>query len=352
MKAMDFLTLLGDLDEGAVADTAPVMKQKARKQKKRRALWVAAAACFCACLLGFSAWFFLPPNVVMNDSSIITVIRVEDQLFCYKVIRTKAMSRFELLLLPDEPGEVLMTHGDSTFYRVAEAEDLVYIIQIDGGGKQTVLEFYDYVNTAGVDMTTSYWYESGWLDDEDIAALQGGGDGTMGEILKIVYGVDSAEAIRGSCFGTCGAEDSVSRRVRIKTVRIADRETVARMYGMLASMTSMAYGQEWHSGGANARDEAYLNGEKPLSAQVDREITVTLTSGRKLTFYYHPVTGFMRRNRPEFYTVLSEADNRWLIDLAEIDMNWKDWGTEKDYEYGGEGCETATTPTIPEHEAP
>ena len=346
MKTMELLTLLGELDEEAVQ--APAMK---RKKTKNRILW-GAVACLCACMLGFSAWFFLPPNVVMNDSSIITVIRVEDQLFCYKVIRTKAMSRFELLLLPEERGEVLAVHGDSTFYRAAGEEDLEYIFQIDGDGKQRLLRFDDYVYTAGVDMTTSYWYESGWLDDEDIAALQGGGDGTMGEILKIVYGVDSAEDIRSIRFGKYGDEDSVSRRVRIKTVRITDRETVARMYGMLASMTSMAYGQEWHSGSANARDEAYLNGEKPLSAQVDREITVTLASGRELTFYYYPVTGFIRRNRPEFYTVLSEADNRWLIDLAEIDMNWKDWGTEKDYEYGGEGCETATTPTIPEHEAP
>ena len=342
MKTMDLLTLLGELDEEAVQ--APAMK---RKKTKNRILW-GAVACLCACMLGFSAWFFLPPNVVMNDSSIITVIRVEDQLFCYKVIRTKAMSRFELLLLPEERGEVLAVHGDSTFYRAAGEEDLEYIFQIDGDGKQRLLRFDDYVYTAGVDMTTSYWYEMGWLDDEDIAALQGGGDGTMGEILKIVYGVDSAEDIRSIRFGKYGDEDSVSRRVRIRTVRITDRETVARIYGMLASMTSMAYGQEWNSGSANARDEAYLNGEKPLSAQVDREITVTLNSGRELTFYYYPVTGFMRRNRPEFYTVLSEAENRWLIDLAEIDMEWHDWGTEEEHDYGGEGNETATSPAVPD----
>ena len=342
MKTMDLLTLLGELDEEAVQ--APAMK---RKKTKNRILW-GAAACLCACMLGFSAWFFLPPNVVMNDSSIITVIRVEDQLFCYKVIRTKAMSRFELLLLPEERGEVLAVHGDSTFYRAAGEEDLEYIFQIDGDGKQRLLRFDDYVYTAGVDMTTSYWYESGWLDDEDIAALQGGGDGTMGEILKIVYGVDSAEDIRSIRFGKYGDEDSVSRRVRIRTVRITDRETVARIYGMLASMTSMTYGQEWHSGSASVRDEAYLNGEKPLSVQVDREITVTLASGRELTFYYYPVTGFMRRNRPEFYTVLSEAENEWLIALAEIDMAWRDWGTEKEHVYGGEGDETATSPAVPD----
>ena len=128
MKTMELLTLLGELDEEAVQ--APAMK---RKKTKNRILW-GAVACLCACMLGFSAWFFLPPNVVMNDSSIITVIRVEDQLFCYKVIRTKAMSRFELLLLPEERGEVLAVHGDSTFYRAAGEEDLEYIFQIDGDG--------------------------------------------------------------------------------------------------------------------------------------------------------------------------------------------------------------------------
>ena len=129
MRAMDFLTLLGEMDETAAASVV--------EQKKRRPLWVAAAACFFACVLGFSAWFFLPPNVVSNQVLIFTVVRVEDQLLSYKIIQTKTMSRFELLLLPDEQGEVLMTHGDSTFYRVAEAEDLVYLIQIDSNGNKT-----------------------------------------------------------------------------------------------------------------------------------------------------------------------------------------------------------------------
>lgn len=344
MKAMDLLTLMGELDETAAAP--------ADNRKKHRPLWVAAAACLCACMLGFSAWFFLPPATVISNDLQLVVIRIDDRLVSYEILKTNTMSRFERMLLPDEPGEVLAVHGDSTFYRAAGEEDLVYIIQIDGGGKQTVLEFDDYVNTAGVDMTTSYWYESGWLDDEDIAILQSGGDGTMGEILKIVYGVDSDEDIRSIRFGKYGDEDSVSRRVGIKTVKITDREAVERIYGMLVSMTPMAYGQDWESGSATARDEAYLKGEKPLSAQVDREITVTLTSGRELIFYYYPVTGFIRRNRPEFYTVLSDAENEWLIDLARIDMAWRDWGTEKEDNYGGEGCETATAPIIPQPEKP
>jgi hypothetical protein len=197
-------------------------------------------------------------------------------------------------------------------------------------------------------MTTSYWYESGWLDDEDIAALREGDAPTLGDVLRIVYGMDSAEDIRSIRFGQYGDGDSVSRRVRNRTVKVTDGETLARLYGLLAVMEPIPYGTDLETGSANARDEAYLNGEKPLSAQVDREITVTLTSGRELTLYYHPVTGLVRQNRPEFYTILSDAQNQWLISLAKIDVEWRDWGTEKAPDYGGEGCETATAPAVPE----
>ena len=87
MKAMDFLTLLGEMDETMAA---PVVEQK-----KRRPLWVAAAACFCACLLGFSAWFFLPPMTVQNNDLRLVVSRVDDRLISYEILKTSVMSRFE-----------------------------------------------------------------------------------------------------------------------------------------------------------------------------------------------------------------------------------------------------------------
>ena len=77
MKAMDLLTLMGELDE---VMTAPVIKPP-----KRRSLWVAAAACLCACMLGFSAWFFLPPATVISNDLQLVVIRIDDRLVSYEI---------------------------------------------------------------------------------------------------------------------------------------------------------------------------------------------------------------------------------------------------------------------------
>jgi hypothetical protein len=345
MKAMDFLTLLGELDETAAA---PVVEQK-----KHRPLWVAAAAGLCACLLGFSAWFFLPPMTVFNDALITVVIRVDDRLISYEILDQDTMSRFERMRLPDELGEVLVRHKDRTFYRVAGGSDLFYLIMVDGEGKTSVLEYEDYVPTVGMDMTDSLLTENGWFTEEDIAALNVTTPPTMGEVWKTVYGVSSADGLQSIRFEKLHAyEGGVESRVRVKAVMVRDPETLARLYRMLASMIPADYDQKLNLGTVGAYDEAYLNGKAPLCAQTARDLTVTLESGRRVTFSYYPATGLLLQGGTRFYTMLSEADNEWLIDLAEIDMNWKDWGTEKDYEYGGEGCETATTPTIPEHEAP
>lgn len=343
MKAMDFLTLLGELDEGAVHPPAV-------KHKKRRALWGAVAACLCACMLGFSAWFFLPPSTATSQSLVGTVIRVEDRLVSYKIIKTETMSRYARSRLPDEPGGVLAVHGDSTFYRAAGEADLVYIIQIDGSGKQTILEFCDYVNTAGVDMKTSYWYTSGWLSDEDIRILESGQELLpWGEILETIYSVSSARDIASVRFSKSGSDNSsVGDAVRVRTVTVKDAETLEKLYALFPRLHTEGYGYEPPITSVHARDEAYLNGERPLSVQINRTVTVILTGGRELTVTYYPAEGVLKQNSTGYYTILSDAENGWLIDLAEIDMGWRDWGTEKAPDYNNEGCETATSPAVPD----
>lgn len=346
MKAMEFLTLLGELDETA---TAPV-----EKNKKRRPLWVAVAACFCACILGFSAWFFLPPMTVTNNDLQLVVIRIDDRLVSYEILKPNSMSRFEWMLLPDEPGKMLCRHKDCTFYRIAGADDLVYLIMVDGNGETSVLEYEDYVPTAGMDMTDSLLTENGWFSDVDIAALNGITNPTMGEVWETVYGVTSADDLQSIRFEKVHSyEGGVERKVRVKAVTVKDRKTLARLYGLLAPMIRADYGQELDFGSVGAHDEAYLSGKAPLSAQTNRDLTLTLTSGRQVTLSYYPATGLLRQRGTEFYTVLSEADNEWLIELAEIDMEWKDWGTEKVQDPAiGKGDETAVVPPIPENDQP
>ena len=339
MKTMEFLTLLGELDETAAA---PI-----DKPKRHRPLWVAAAACFCACLLGFSAWFFLPPMGAFHDDLRIVVIRVDDRLISYEILDTDRLPPFERMLLPDEPGEVLVRHRNCTFYRIAGAGDLFYLIMADGDGKTSVLEYEDYVPTVGMDMTDSLLTENGWFTEEDIAALNGITPPTLGEILSTIYGVTSGEDL-----GRIRLEKShtyrggVEEKVKVPTVTVKEEGDVERLYRLISSMTPLERGQAIKPDTVTPYDDAYLNGEAPLSAQTVRRMVLTSDSGHTVIVYYYPTASALYLPGGDQYTVsLSQEDNEWLIALAQIDMAWRDWGTEKiPGPQKGDGCETATVP--------
>ncbi len=349
MNAMDFLTLLGDLDEGVLAQTPNV---PVKKRKKRRTLWVAAAACFCACLLGFSAWFFLPPMGSTTNELILTTLRVENRLACYRVVDIEQMSRFEQIFLPDTPGEILCTHGSTTFYRIEGADDLIYLLG-EADGRYTLYEFEHFTSLVGVDMRESYWYETGWLTDEDLAAFDCETEPTMGEIMTLIYGVTSEEGMESIRFERShNYRGGVDEKVKVKKVTVKDGETLERLYSLISSMTPVAVGQTMDFGTVHAHDDAYLSGEAPLSSQTVRRMVLTLDNGYQPIINYYPATGLLYQPGSNQYVVLSASDNAWLIDLAEIDMEWKDWGTEKAPAHQkGEEAEVATLPIAPDMEA-
>ena len=347
MKAMEFLTLLGELDETAAA---PV-----DKPKRHRPLWVAAAACFCACLLGFSAWFFLPPMGVFHDDLCIVVIRVDERLISYEILDTDRLSPFERMLLPDVAGEVLVRHKDCTFYRIAGESDLFYLIMVDGEGKASVLEYEDYVPTVGMDMTDSLLTENGWFTEEDIAALNGTAPPTLGEILSVIYGVTSGEDLGSIRFEKSHTyRGGVEEKVKVPTVTVKEEGDMERLYRLISAMTPLERDQTMDLSTVTPHDDAYLEGEAPLSAQTVRRMVLTSDSGHTVTVYYYPTVSVLYLPGGDQYTVsLSQEDNEWLIALAKIDMAWRDWGTEKEpTSPKGDGCETATVPEAAVTEKP
>lgn len=353
MKAMDLLTLLGDVDEELLAASETAAPHRSARPRRRKALKWLVAACICVGFLSFAVWFFVPPATVINQSSKFVVIRVEDRLASYTLIRTGSLSPFERLCLPNTPGDILCTHGENTFYRTKEREDLVYLIQERGDGSRALLQFEHLVPLHGADMTQSYWYTSGWLTDADISALTPDVP-TMGETLELIYGVTSAEDIASIRLAKDGTHhDSVSKQIRIKPVTIRKREDVERLYRILCQLIPAAPGEALPGEFVSPLDEAYLSGENPLSAQVNREITVRLTGGQELKFDFTPTTKGICHIPGNLCTILSEADSEWLIGLAGIDMEWRDWGTEEPVQHNpGDADETATVPVPPEISRP
>ena len=346
MTSMEFLTLLGEVNASDLRKSPPVPLRRRRLRS-----WI-AAACLCLFTAVFAVWFFTPPQIdgTENGGVFYTFVRIDHQLYSYHILHPSFLSPYEYLTLPDRRGAVVGRHGDSTFYRAAERDDLAYLLMVDGDGKQWVLEFAESPYWPGMDLRDTQWYASGWLTDEDIAALSDAPTPTLGNVLETVYDVTSGAGIRRIRFEKDDAYNgTISKRVRVKPVTVRDEAALARFYGLLAEMKPAEYGQKLPFGSVNHHDESYLKGEAPLSAQVDRDITVTLESGYQIHFTFYPATGLLTQSGSNLYAVLSETDTQWLIRLADIDMDWKDWGTEEPISCEeGDGNETATRPASPD----
>ncbi len=354
MKSMDFLMLLGDLAEDTACAPASAGEPR-RNRGGRRIPRIMAAVCACLLVAVFSVWFFTPGFVdVSENGGLYTLVRVGDRLMFYRNVRESGLSPYERLCLPRRQGEILAEQGNITFYRVAERDDLVYILADWLEGETVVLEFQEAVYWPDVNLKDTEWYAAGRIDDEDIAALEQTEIPTLGEVLETIYGVRSGEDIRRIRFQKDDADNgSVGKRVRVKAVTTRDTEEIARFYTMLCGMTPRDERQEISFGHVGVHDEAYLKGEVPLSEQINRDIAVELESGYTLRFTFYPAAGILRQTGTDMMlAVLSEEDTAWLIDLAEIDMEWRDWGTEPP-SVPGEGDETAVVrPSVPETEKP
>jgi hypothetical protein len=182
------------------------------------------------------------------------------------------------------------------------------------------------------------------VTDEDIAALDNTTVPTMGEILESIYGVTDASEIRYVKLEKDDAyNDKVSKKVRVKPITVRDDKEIDRFFELLSEMHPAEFQQMMNFGNVSSHDDAYLLGDAPLSAQINRDMEIKLLDGYTLEFTFYPATGLLRHTRTEMYTILSEADTAWLIDLAKIDMEWRDWGTEAPV-MAGEGDETAVSP--------
>lgn len=359
MKAMELLTLLGDLEADTAVESAP---QPIKKKKRRAPRIMAAAACFCLVLTAFAVWFFTPPPFDSRENGIHeTIVRIDDRFMFYRTVSPSRLSPYERLRLPNEKGDILAVHGDTTFYRAADRDDLTYVLT-DQYGELTVWEFskpayWPSINPGNpgtpvnpvypenpINLKETWWYASGHVTDEDIAALDNTTVPTMGEILESIYGVTDASEIRYVKLEKDDAYNGkVSKKVRVKPITVRDDKEIDRFFELLSEMHPAEFQQMTNFGNVSSHDDAYLLGDAPLSAQINRDMEIKLSDGYTLEFTFYPATGLLRHTRTEMYTILSEADTAWLIDLAKIDMEWRDWGTEAPV-IAGEGDETAVSP--------
>ena len=306
--------------------------------------WLTAAASIALVLgLGiFSVWFFTPSDTwgASENALRLTVVRVDDKMASYAF---SDMSPYESGMLASWRGEPYREHGGTRFYCVKGAEDLSRLIMENDEGLH-LMKFELWLQPMSFDRwQTSLWYTSGYLTDEDIAALDTDFQITYGDTLSIIYGVDSAGDIVSVKFEDADIDKTdIGDSIKIKSVTLRDGESTRRVYDILCGMTENDEWNGWVRIFPN--DEEYKNGTQPLSEQTERRVTVVLSNGSVLRFDYSPTSGIIKKYGDGYGAELSEQDNEWLISAAGIIMQYRYYGDAEQVS----GAVTAVPPRQPD----
>ncbi len=301
-------TLLADaltrIDE-TIIDDYFTARAKLKRPKKRIARWssiAAVAACFV--LLAVAAlWLFLPASV--TEEQVMYCISIPINGFDAEYRMITKMSRYDKMTLGSRVGEPFAKHGELEFFKLKGRDSIESLIVRDADGEYRLLSFI------------RYWSEDGAVDV------------TLGQIFREIYGINSAEAFHSASFSKSdNYRDSIGERVYVKTAVIDDAESLGRIYSILSGLNF--YEHKSIVSSVSPHDEAYLRGEKPLSAQTTRRVKLKLTDGRKLELHLYAPDGCVSIPGGIIYAEMSDSDREWLIERVGIDTEHRDWGVPDD----------------------
>ena len=312
------------LDAVAYIDPDLIEEAENRGVTRRPALWkriVRAAAVFLLFAVGIGVlglWLFVPMDGG-EEALRVSYVQIGDRLALYTAVRT---SRFDRLTLPYRTGEL---YAGSFVYRVKGSDNLAVLLREKGDG---TLEPYRFRSFVPIGEDSLGWLRFAETDPPiDPDSLRRGGTYAFGEVLELIYSVNSPEEFAGVRFSKADFDrSSVGKRVSVDPVSVKDAESLGRIWDILRRLVR-AEEEAVPAARIGAESPAYLDAMAPLSIQTDREVTVRLKNGEELRFLYSPGSGTFSENMSVLYEPIEEADNRWLTELAEIDTAWRDWGT-------------------------
>ncbi len=292
------------IDENIIDDYFEI-KAKMKKPKKRIALWSrigAVAACF-ALLAVAALWLFLPASVTEEQVMYCISIPISGFDAEYQVI-TK-MSRYEKMVLGSRVGEPFAEHGELELFKLKGRDSIEFLIVRNSEGEYRLLKFI------------RYWSEDGAVDV------------TFGQVLNEIYGIASADEFNSVRFSKSNHfRDDIGEKVFVNTTVIDDAESLGRIYSILSGLKF--YEHKSIVSSVSPHDEAYLRGEKPLSAQTERLVKLKLTDGRELELYLYASDGCISIPGGIIYAEMADADRDWLIGRVGIDTQYRDWGIPDD----------------------
>lgn len=330
MRGEHLLEKLGCVDVKWVEDANKTVK------KKRPVVWSAIAAALVACLtLGCftlsDAFVFWNISLGAQEEILITrVLMVEDHLASYAI---KDHTEMQEKMLSLKKGELYRQTEDTAIYRYEGRDDLAYMI-FEYRGVLQLGEFDHFIYVYGEELIDSPWGEM--LEEEQIKRIAP--VTSVAEVLRLIYGVESAENIRSVTFQKSDSDNTVrGRSVKVKPVTLRDRQELAAFYDILSSL-NFHERHDWSDVPISekmAARQAEVDALGIPTVQLQRTILVKLKSGYELEMRYNGYGGLLRLG--ESIRLTDEA-NDWFIEHAGIDFTYQGYAENPIVT----GCETAT----------
>lgn len=305
---------LGGLDPELIAKAAPAEKVQ-KKKKNAWVKWASMVACL-ALIVSASLWLFLPGLGTSENSAIYTSIKLSD-VYSASYFQVNDMSNFDKLTLESKIGDLYLETETQKFYKLKGHDDIAQLIVVSDDGDTRLFRF----------SAMNYWE----TDAEPFS---------FGFLLENIYNVKSADDIKSIKFEKeTFSKTDISKKVKVNTVTVTDDEQIGKMFEMFGSLNDTKIEFTKY---IDSRSEEYLNGTLPLSIQTCRKVTMEFENGTSIELRFDPQYKNLRLKNTNSFEGFTEEDLNWLIELAEINMEHVDYGTENNEVKGGEGVETET----------
>lgn len=355
MRGKHLLEKIGFVDPKWVDETEKAKKNN--RTLRRAATGVAAAALLALALgIGMQAFthtqaFLLMP-LAQNQEQMLRVSRciVEHHIAEYQVMSLTDLQRERLAA---QKGELYASYDDTRIYRLADREDLAYLI-FEYNGVLKLGRFYQF------DYFTSYESLQETMDQPDVMALfypfpqeqleQVVAVSSPAEALRIIYGLEGAEDIESVSFRKTDSDRSArGESVKVRRVTLREREDIAAFYDILCEL-DVPRGDDWQGTPSTERIAArlaQLQQQGIPDIQVDRTVRVKLTNGVEIEMHYDGAYGTLRIMYWQVRSPLNDEMNDWFIEHAEIDFTYQGYAENPDVPAG----ETATARPVPSDSA-
>lgn len=225
-------------------------------------------------------------------------------------------------------GDYLQTVGGAKIYKIKNQDNLNYLI-FDYGEKLAYAEF-DHFYFTEEKLSDEDLYKSienllfikDWEKIKNTAKIINFEPYNLEYVLKTIYGVDSPSDIEKVKFSKTTFDNTAeAKAIKVKTVYIKDENEIdIKEFYKIISNLKISSNSEIESKANLLEKTAEENGISQVVT--NRIIEVFFKNGVSMKLIYSPLSGFIYKHGMVYYEFISDEENAWLMEKAQIEIDW------------------------------